>query len=342
MTRTRSKENAALPQRWTWKHGAIYYIVPPDDKHLWDGKSWFKLGKNLSEAHKSFAERIEVHSGKIITVQDLLYKFEFEYITTLSRSTREYYLTALPILRAIFTTHANLVTALEPHHAYQMMNAVEQKYSVKKARQCFECLSSAYSQGVKWGAVRSNPFLGQVKKSKGEVESAKEIPDSELIAFAGILQRKWQLYISLKLHTKGRRKGELLRLKRSDLIDSGIRFTNNKRKDDQFIVAWTTELHEIVDELIKIQAPRVGDCELFYTNKFKSYITDDGRTAAFNSMWQRAMGKAVSKGLCNPFKEHWLRAKAVENFNLDSAAEALRHTDKKTTAAHYRPLLEKI
>jgi integrase len=336
----RLKENRALPARWKWSHGSIYYLVPPNDKHLWDNKSWFRLGKTLAEAHRTFSERVHESGAKVVTVQHLFDRFEFEYLPTKSKATQKYYLHALPILRQVFTTNKIHVAALEPHHAYKMMEFVTKEYNTKRAAQCMECLSSAYSQAVRWGEIKANPFIGQVKKPSSE-SGGREVKDAELIGFAATIPRKWQLYISLKLHTKGRRKGELLRLMRSSLTEEGIVFVNNKRKSDRFIVPWTPTLKAVVEEIIKLHPSRVGDTPLFFGRGYKPYINEDGETSGFNSIWQRYMRKWVALGN-ERFREHDLRAKAVEGESLEVAARLLRHTSQAVTQKHYRPGLEQI
>jgi hypothetical protein len=336
----RNKENRSLPARWTWKNGAIYYIVPANQKHLWDNKSWFRLGKTLPEAHRSYSERIHDTGAKVITMQHLLDRFEFEHLPKLKKATQKYYIHALPILRQVFTTNKVPVSLVEPHHAYQMMDFVSKEHNNKRAAQCMECLSSAFSQAVRWGVIKANPFIGQVKKpsSKGRNRS---VSDAELIGFASTLPRKWQLYISLKLHTKGRRKGELLRITRQDLVDEGIVFTNNKREGDKFIVKWTPDLRAIIKEILSTHPARLGNAPLFFGRKYAPYINEDGETSGFDSIWQRYMRKWVDKGN-EKFTEHDLRAKAVENENLEVASRLLRHTTQAVTAKHYRRKPEQI
>lgn len=338
----RLKENRSLPKRWSWKHGAIYYLVPPSEKTLWEGKSWFRLGKSLAEAHKTFSEKMHHTKGAVtITMQDLLDRFEWEHLPTVKPATQHYYLYALPMVRRIFTTNPFPVTRLEPQHAYRMVDHLEKTESTKKAKQAAECLSSALSFAVKKGIIPRNPLIGQFRKPSIRGRD-RVVGDQELLAFATILPRKWQLYISLKLHTKGRRKGELLRLKRTDLTTEGLVFTNNKRTVDRFRVRWTPELHVLVEEILSLHPQGTENSYLFCTRENKPYITETGLTSGFDSIWQRYMVKAVALGLCQRFTEHDLRAKAVENKSLEVAMRELRHTSAQTTQKHYRRQVEDI
>jgi len=57
MPRPRKPENVGLPPRWKFVHGAYYYQVPENDRHIWGGKLSYRLGATLEEAHESFAAK---------------------------------------------------------------------------------------------------------------------------------------------------------------------------------------------------------------------------------------------------------------------------------------------
>lgn len=340
----RLPENSSLPKRWARKNGSFYYLVPPNQKHLWDNKSWFRLGNTLAEAHRTFSERLHRSDTKVITMQDLLDRFEFEYLSTLKPATQKYYFYALPMVRRVFTTHVVPVALIEPCHAYQMTEFLERTESKKKAKQAAECLSSALSYAVRLGVIKANPLIGQFRKPSTAGRN-REVSNEELIAFAGTLPRKWQLYISLKLHTRGRRKGELLRIQHSHLTEAGITFTNNKRNTDRFLVKWTAPLRKIVTEVVELHpAPKPNhDAYLFSGKGGEPYIKEDGTTSGFDTMWQRHIRKAVDTGVITErFTEHDLRAKAVEDETLEVASRLLRHTSTQVTAKHYRRKPEQI
>ena len=341
MQRVRLKENQALPKRWARKHNAIYYRVPPGEVHLWDNKSWFRLGKSLAEAHQTFSQRLYQSGATVLTMQDLLDKFEFEYMPKLKPATQKYYLYALPMLRQGFTQSKILVSQVQPHHAYEMVEFLERTESTKKAKQAAECLSSSLSYAVKLGVISRNPLIGQFKKPSTKGRS-RAVTDEELIAFSSLLPRKWQLYLSLKLHSRGRRKGELLSVTRKNLTASGILFVNNKRTSDSFVITWTPTLRQIITEILELHPSDSPEAHLFYGRGEKPYIKPDGQTSGFDSIWQRYMKKAVAAGLCEHFTEHDLRAKAVEDESLEVASRLLRHTSSQVTMKHYRRKPEEL
>lgn len=339
----RLKENQPLPKRWKWQHGAIYYLVPPAEKHIWDNKSWFRLGTTKAEAYRTFSERLNNNKTiEVVLMAELLDLFEAIRLPELAPATQKYYTYALPMVRKVFATNPVPVAAVEPQHAYQMSDYLERTESKKKAKQAAECLSASLSFAVKRGIIKINPLIGQFKKPSTEGRE-REVSNEELIAFAMTLPRKWQLYISLKLHTHGRRKGELLRIYRRHVTSEGIEFTNNKRKKDRFIVGWTDELRWIVDEIVKEHPPVTGDCPLFFSGDKEPYIKEDGTTSGFDTMWQRHMRAAIAnKVITERFTEHDIRSKAVEDFDLHTASRYLRHVNPSTTSKHYRVKPEKL
>jgi integrase len=184
-------------------------------------------------------------------------------------------------------------------------------------------------------------LIGQFRKATTEGRN-RGVTDTELLAFAQSIPRKWQLYIMLKLFTRGRRKGELLNLVRSDITKDGIKFTNNKRTTDEFIVSWSPQLLAIVTEIQQATPDALPTDPLFMNRNGEAYINADGQTSGFDSIWQRYMAKAVEQKLCIRFTEHDLRGKAVENESLEVAARLLRHTSTQVTSKHYRPKPERI
>ncbi|MFU8764473.1 MAG: tyrosine-type recombinase/integrase, partial [Haliea sp.] len=287
--------------------------------------------------------------AKVYCMQDLLDRFQYEYLPTKAPATQKYYLYGLPMVRRGFTTKKFPVDAVQPHHAYAMVDYLTRTESKKKAKQAAEVLSSALSYAVMTGVINRNPLIGQFKKPSTEGRT-REITNEELLAFGGALPLKWQLYLSLKLHTHGRRKGELLRIRHSHLDEEGIIFINNKRTSDRFRVGWTEPLRQIVTAIMDQHPPIPPvhkelhqDPYLFYNRKFTPYIKEDGTTSGFDSIWQRYMRNAVENGtLTEAFTEHDLRAKAVEGKSLEVASKLLRHTSPQVTQKHYRRAIETI
>jgi hypothetical protein len=102
MPRRRNKENRGLPTRWKFQHGAYYYRVPTGLEPAWDGKKFFRLGANLAEAYKLWAERIN-RPLEAKTVGQLLDRYLLEVVPRKgSPRTRASNRSAIVRLRAVF------------------------------------------------------------------------------------------------------------------------------------------------------------------------------------------------------------------------------------------------
>jgi len=145
-------------------------------------------------------------------------------------------------------------------------------------------------------------------------------------------------YIRFKLMT-GLRRGDILRLRLSNLRDDGIHVRTSKT-GKRLVFEWdeTGKLQALVDEILRIPPSRIGDAPLFTTRQGKPYIDVDGRANAFDSLWQRFMRKALEKtDLQERFQERDLRAKvASDSASLVEASERLGHADTGITQRVYR------
>jgi integrase len=143
-------------------------------------------------------------------------------------------------------------------------------------------------------------------------------------------------YVVLKLLT-GLRRGDLLRLKVSDLRENGIHVETSKTKK-QIVITWTAELKEAVEAAI---AARPKDLVpwIFCTRTGDCYVKADGSANGFDSLWQRFMLRAVAKTkLEYRFQEKDLRKKTASDMPLEHAKFLLGHVSQSTTAKHYRLL----
>lgn len=114
----RLPENRKLPARWVHKHGAFYYLPPPEVRHLWDGKSWFRLGTTLPEAYRVWAERIG-RPQTVTTIGELLDRYLLEVVPTKAPKTATENVKQIARLRLVFGHMA--LTDLEPHCAGRLI-----------------------------------------------------------------------------------------------------------------------------------------------------------------------------------------------------------------------------
>jgi len=330
VSKKRSKQNAGLPRNWRWKGSALYYRVPKGSEPFWDGKTEFRLGRTLADAHMEYAKRVG-HQGRVALMNQLIDRYTCEVLPDKAPATRRSNAYSLKRLRAAF--EGNRAAAILPMHIYQYRDHIGRTESHKKANLDLEVLSHVFTKAVEWGVVHRHPMTNkQVTKFSLKPRRVRVDP-ADLVAFVELLPRKWQLYVSLKVWT-GRRKGELLRLTRFDLVAEGMRFTNNKNPDDEFILSWEPETRAIVAEVLAL--PGGGkNSYLFHTRDNRPYIDADGLTSGFDSIWQRYMKKAIATGAVQSrFTEHDLRKVRASDLSTDQARHLLRHTNAKQTRTY--------
>lgn len=328
----RSSLNNALPRNWRRKreNGPIYYRVPAGAEPYWDGKKEFKLGNTLAQAHMEFAKRIG-YEGKVVLMDHLCDKYVAEVLPDKAPATRRSNEYSLKRIRHAF--EGNKVAAILPMHIYQYRDATGRNESKKKANLDLEVLSHMFTKAIEWGVVHHHPMTNK-KVTKFSLKPRRvKVDRAELVAFAATLPRQWQLYISLKLWT-GRRKGELLRLTKFDLVETGMRFVNNKNPDDEFVLEWEPETREIVSEVLALPG-HLRASYLFHTRNNDPYIKLDGNTSGFDSIWQRYMTAALKSGkVTTRFTEHDLRKVRASDLTLEQAQHFLRHTTSKQTKTY--------
>jgi integrase len=136
------------------------------------------------------------------------------------------------------------------------------------------------------------------------------------------------------------RRGDLLRLRVSDLKDDGIQVQPHKTagtSGQRIIIQWTPALRAAVSDCMALRR-KVTSIWLFCTRAGQPYIKEDGRANGFDSIWQRFMAKVVAETtVTERFTEHDLRAKCASDAeSLEHAQQLLAHTEAATTRRIYR------
>jgi integrase len=155
-----------------------------------------------------------------------------------------------------------------------------------------------------------------------------------------------QAYIRLKLLT-GLRRGDLLRLRMTDITEQGIQVTPRKTANTTGIsrtYQWTPDLRAAVD-MAKEARPIDIAPWLFCTNKGEGYFDEQtGRPSGWNSMWQRFMARVLKETKIKArFTEHDIRAKSASDAeDVARAQQLLGHADSKITERVYRRKPETI
>lgn len=343
MTRKRNSENRGLPARWVRKHGAYYYLPPPDLRHCWEGKAWFLLGRTLPEAFKNWAERAGAPE-RIATISALLDRYGLQVVPLKAPKTQTENHRAIVRLGRVFGHMALL--DIEPQHIYQY---VDKRGARTAAHREIEVLSHAFTKAVEWGLIKTHPFKGEVRL-QGEPPRTRYVEDWEITAALSLRAvRKRGSILAVLAYTRcklltGLRRGDLLRLRGDVLADpAGLRVTTFKT-GKPVVYDWSPELRAAVTAALVARPIDISPW-LFCTSKGKCYLNEaTGEAPGWSSMWQRFMARVLTEtAVTERFTEHDLRAKVASDADsLERARQLLAHADDKITQRVYRRKPERI
>lgn len=340
--RKRKAEHKGLPTGWRQRYGAYYYQVPKTLRHLWDGKTEFRLGKTLPEAYRAWAERLELQQ-EARTIADLLDQYAMQVLPAKAWKSRESNQISIGRLRKVFG--AVPIGAIEPHHAYKYIHRVTEKHGATSARRDWEVLRHAYTKAVEWGLVKRHPLIDQVKLAKPKPRE-RYVEDLELAEALKVAPPILRAYVDFKLLTGLRRKDILLL--RRDCADSGelvVTPTKTARSSGMKLrFEVTPDLQAAVDAA-KAVPRKVGSVWLFATRSGKCYVDEEtGRANGFDSIWNRWIHRALAEtGLVERFQERDLRKKSItDDADLEAARKRAGHTSEQITKTVYRLKGEKV
>lgn len=335
----RLSANKGLPAGWRLKHGAYYYRPPINLRDLWDGKTEYRLGKTLSEAYRTWADRMEVYSDAK-NMGDLLDRYALEIIPLKAPKTQDSNYISIRKLKAVFGDMP--IEAVKPKHVYKFKD-LRGKQGKTAANRDIEVLSHAFSKAIEWGYTEIHPIKGKVRKFSTPPRR-RYVEDWEVQEALTVASPFIAAYIRLKLLTALRR-GDLLSLKASNLKEDGIHVTPSKTASTtgkKMIIEWTEELRVAVEEVMALRK-KVLSIWLFHTNRGQPYIKENGTANGFDSTWQRFMRVVMSKtSVSERFTEHDLRAKVASDTNLAQATLLLGHSSAQITQRVYRRKAQKV
>jgi integrase len=140
-----------------------------------------------------------------------------------------------------------------------------------------------------------------------------------------------QAYIRIKM-VVGIPRGDMLRIRMSDISDAGITVKPHKTENSTGIVRtfeWTPELRAAVDIA---KAARPIDIAPWL------FCTKHGEATGWDSMWRRFVARLLKDTkITERFTEHDLRGKTGSDAeSLERAQQLLGHAGSKITAKTYR------
>lgn len=343
----RDTKNRPHPKGWRWKNGAWRYRVPAGLEHMWDNKTEFRLGATESEAYRAWADRMkEYEKGGLVYMSQLLDKYEVEVVPTKAPATQKSNRMSLKRLRQGFGE--GKIREVDPPGIYQYRDGVAKKYSPKHYNLDHEVLSHAFTKAIEWGARNDHPMTGKKVVKFPTNKRTRYVEDWELSEFLSICPALLVAYCCLKL-ILGQDKGDMLSIQISGIGPDGLTIAPRKKTAakrqtgrERFFpyvdaAGTSTGLREALGAVLAMPRP-VGSFWLFCTRRGQPYIKPDGTTSGFDSIWQRAMAKALAEtDLVERFTEHDLRAKAGSDMATDAEAQRLMdHTSPGQTRTYRR------
>lgn len=348
-----------LPKRWLRRHGAIYYQVPREARHLWDNKTQFRLGSTEAEAFRTWNDRVQQGAAKTQNVSCLIDDWITDHVMNPKRvrpATTRYYLASLKHIRPVFGHMTIGEIRRSEIKQYYMIRYDKLKTAAKKE---LETLSAFLGWCMDRDLIDYNPALRlNVPKPAPRKHYVEDYDVQTFMQFAGDLLSR---YIPLKIYT-GARKGDLLALRTVHWSAEGLYVGDRKSlralTGDQKlgrIYRRTQELEEIMDQAL------VDSREwIFETSAGNPYIDfETDKTEGFDSVWQRAKQRALKSGemmqsfdsskpnyidyvearaLKVPlvFQDRDLRAKtATDSDSIAHAQQRLGHSSSTTTQRVY-------
>lgn len=312
------------PKRWTRKNGAIYYVVPPADRHRWDGKSWYRLGGTEVEAWREWFARTEAPEGAPTTLSQAIIRYRAEVLPSLASSTQRQYGALLVRIDGGFGH-------MRPRDIKPaMIYAARDRMAPVQGNRMVAVLSALLSACVRWGALDSNP-CHQVRRTT-EKPRRRYVTDEELAAFLEGSTPLIRAWVGLKVCT-GLRQGMMLALDES--MWSGNELFVSGAKGGMDAVFYGGALPEAIDAVLSLPHPRTGP---MFRNRNGERYTPSG----FRALWQYAMTKHVERG-GERFTEHDLRAKvASDTEDVAEAQKRMQHRSASMTMRVYRRRPERV
>lgn len=256
-----------LPACVYQKHGG-YYLVKKN--------KWHFLGRDLATALHEYARRISVPKGSMEQLVDEA----MPHITAkVKPNTKKQYELAAKRIKDAFAEFTP--QQVKPKDVAQLKRALSDTPNM--ANRIISVLRSIFDYALESELVDSNPTIG-IKRLE-EAKRDRYMTDSEFNAIYSHANDRLQVIMDLAYIT-AQRIGDVLKIKRSDIVDEGILFKQEKT-GSRLIVQWTPQLREVVERAKGLQPKGISTMTLLTSryNKAPDYSSvkeqfDNARTLA--------------------------------------------------------------
>lgn len=306
-----------LPAKVYLEHGAYYYR---------DGKKpRVQLGRELPEALAKYATLLGP-AWSLRTLGDVIDRYRVA-VLPLKRAeqTRLEEGRALDKLKIAFGHMLpDNVTAVHLYGYIDARRSKEGKPVPVAARHEIALLGHVYRLANRWGASSGNPVSGMQLPKKAP--KRRYVPTHEVDAVKVLASPRMRLAIDLAVMI-GQRRGDLLKLKHTDVRPDGL-YVKQGKTQAELLIGMSTDLQALLDES-KAMSPQIPR-EFVLRRSNGRHFTATG----FSSNWQRLMRKHVAAG-GQRFTFQDLRSVSVNDTEVEEARDRLGHASAETTKRHY-------
>ena len=228
------KKDRHLPPCVHHKHGAYFYVK---------GGKWTKIGETLADALAAYAALHESPQG---TMPALIDEAMLEITRKVKQSTARQYRHAAAILKRKLVQFSP--EQVQGRHVAQLKRALARTPNM--ANRCLSVLRQVFDYALEQQipGVESNPAIG-IKRHK-EPKRTRLVSMEEYRAIYTAAGPRLQVVMDLVTGT-GERISDVLKIRRTDLLEEGIRFEQQKTGAKR-IVPWTPELRAVVERAKKL------------------------------------------------------------------------------------------
>jgi len=325
-------------------------MVPPGQEAEWDGKKEFRLGTNLADSHRVYADRIGDVNDDLKIFSQLMKRYLVEWTPKKAKGTREQHHLAVKRLTPAFG-HM-LIKAITPQHAYGYFDSMlKSGKSIASARGDISVMRHMLTMAVRWGAIANNPLMGQLRLPTVAAPE-RYVEDwelDEILTVSGPGRGVTILlpYCEFKMLT-GLRRSDILRMQLSAAKDDGIHCQPHKTKNSsgkRLVFEWNDNpdgspgpLRQCWTKILAIPPRRSFPADyLFVTRTGEPYMDEEGDCDGFDSMWQRFVKKVKKDtAITTHFTEKDLRAKHGSDRGSDAEAAASLGNSEAIARKSYR------
>jgi integrase len=301
------KKNKGLPERVYIDYGKqrkdgswpkpIYYLKKLDNKRVYLGHSEIEMRR----AHLELIDRPK----QVLDIEDLFTRYLQEVACKKSKRTYKNNISQVKFLTAFFKGFD--INEITPQDIYQYMD-IRFERGVRAANGDKALLSNIFTYAIRWGVAKDNPC--RLVRAFEEKPRDRYPEDWELKAVYDEAPAILKCIIDFGYLT-GQRIGDILTIQEAQIDEQGIRIYQAKSKhkvSTKLLIQWST----ILEDCVNCARGLRGVLRSLYL-----FSKDDGQPYTyfgFNSMWKRAIKKAIKNGtLREKFNFHDIRAKTYSD-----------------------------